>query len=107
MEESVIRKKPKSRLRKYFRTFILFAIAVIAILIYWNYFNIKSNKKATRRGVAVLLWQLGLIGVRQRFGGADCRFGCRRGLAACPQDLVLVLGAFLPRFEALVVTHGC
>ena len=51
MEESVIRKKPKSRLRKYFRTFILFAIAVIAILIYWNYFNIKSN--GDRKGVLI------------------------------------------------------
>ena len=51
MEESVIRKNPRTRLRKYFRTFVLFAIAVIAILIYWNYFNIKSN--GDRKGVLI------------------------------------------------------
>lgn len=51
MEESVIKKKPGSKLRKYFRTFILFAIAVVAILIYWNYFNIKSN--GDRKGVLI------------------------------------------------------
>jgi len=51
MEEPVIKKKPGSKLRKYLRTFLLFAFAVIAILIYWNYFNIKSN--GDRKGVLI------------------------------------------------------
>ena len=51
MEEPVIKKKPRSKLRKYLRTFVLFAFAVIAILIYWNYFNVKSN--GDRKGVLI------------------------------------------------------
>jgi len=51
MEEPVIKKKPRSKLGKYFRTFVLFAFAVIAILIYWNYFNVKSN--GDRKGVLI------------------------------------------------------
>jgi hypothetical protein len=51
MEESVIKKKSGSKLRKYFRTIVLIAFAVIAILIYWNYFNVKSN--GDRKGVLI------------------------------------------------------
>ena len=51
MEESVIKKKSGSKLRKYFRTIVLFAFALIAILIYWNYFNVKSN--GDRKGVLI------------------------------------------------------
>ena len=51
MEESVIKKKSRSGLRKYVRTLMLCAFAVIALLIYWNYFNIKSN--GDRKGVLI------------------------------------------------------
>ena len=51
MEESVIKKKPGSKVRKYFRTFVLFAFVVIALLVYWNYFNVKSN--GDRKGVLI------------------------------------------------------
>ena len=51
MEESVIKKKPRSKLRKSLRTLMLIAFVVIAILIYWNYFNVKSN--GDRKGVLI------------------------------------------------------
>ena len=51
MEESVIKKKPGSMLRKYFRTFVFVAFALIAIFVYWNYFNVKSN--GDRKGVLI------------------------------------------------------
>ncbi len=51
MEESVITKKPKSKLRKYFRTFVLIAAAVIVLLVYWNSFNV--NSKGERTGVLI------------------------------------------------------
>ena len=77
MEESVIKKKPGSTLRKYFRTFVLFAIAVIAILIYWNYFNEKSN--GDRKGVLIKFSHKGNI---FKTDEGEMWLGCRQTVNA-------------------------
>jgi len=77
MEEPVVKKKPKSKLRKYFRTFVLFAFAVIAILIYWNYFNVKSN--GDRKGVLIKFSHKGNI---FKTDEGEMWLGCRQTVNA-------------------------
>ena len=77
MEESVIKKKPGSKVRKYFRTFVLFAFVVIALLIYWNYFNIKSN--GDRKGVLIKFSHKGNI---FKTDEGEMWLGCRQTVNA-------------------------
>jgi len=77
MEESVIKKKSGSKLRKYFRTIVLFAFAVIAILIYWNYFNVKSN--GDRKGVLIKFSHKGNI---FKTDEGEMWLGCRQTVNA-------------------------
>ena len=51
MEGPVVRKASKGNLRKGFRIFMFFVLAVLAIAIYWFYFNVKSN--GDRKGILV------------------------------------------------------
>jgi len=77
MEESVIKKKPGSKVRKYFRTFVLFAFVVIALLIYWNYFNVKSN--GDRKGVLIKFSHKGNI---FKTDEGEMWLGCRQTVNA-------------------------
>jgi hypothetical protein len=77
MEEPVIKKKPKSKLRKYFRTFMLIAFAVIVLLIYWNYFNVKSN--GDRKGVLIKFSHKGNI---FKTDEGEMWLGCRQTVNA-------------------------
>jgi hypothetical protein len=77
MEESVIKKKSGSKLRKYFRTIVIFAFAVIAILIYWNYFNVKSN--GDRKGVLIKFSHKGNI---FKTDEGEMWLGCRQTVNA-------------------------
>ena len=77
MEESVIKKKSGSKLRKYFRTIVLFAFALIAILIYWNYFNVKSN--GDRKGVLIKFSHKGNI---FKTDEGEMWLGCRQTVNA-------------------------
>jgi len=77
MEESVIKKKPGSKVRKYFRTFLLFAFVVIALLIYWNYFNVKSN--GDRKGVLIKFSHKGNI---FKTDEGEMWLGCRQTVNA-------------------------
>lgn len=77
MEESVITKKPKSKLRKYFRTFVLIAAAVIVLLVYWNYFNVKSN--GDRKGVLIKFSHKGNI---FKTDEGEMWLGCRQTVNA-------------------------
>ena len=77
MEESVIKKKSGSKLRKYFRTIVFFAFAVIAILIYWNYFNVKSN--GDRKGVLIKFSHKGNI---FKTDEGEMWLGCRQTVNA-------------------------
>ena len=51
MQEPVIKKTSRNSFRRGFRTFILVIIAIIALAIYWFYFNVKSN--GDRKGVLI------------------------------------------------------
>jgi len=51
MEEPLVRKPGSGNLRKGFRIFVLCVLGVVAIAIYWFYFNVKSN--GDRKGVLV------------------------------------------------------
>jgi len=77
MEDSVIKKKPGSKVRKYFRTFVLFAFVVIALLIYWNYFNVKSN--GDRKGVLIKFSHKGNI---FKTDEGEMWLGCRQTVNA-------------------------
>jgi hypothetical protein len=77
MEESVIKKKPGSKVRKYFRTFVLFAFVVIALLVYWNYFNVKSN--GDRKGVLIKFSHKGNI---FKTDEGEMWLGCRQTVNA-------------------------
>jgi hypothetical protein len=77
MEESVIKKKPGSKVRKYFRTFLVFAFVVIALLIYWNYFNVKSN--GDRKGVLIKFSHKGNI---FKTDEGEMWLGCRQTVNA-------------------------
>ena len=77
MEESAIKKKPGSKVRKYFRTFVLFAFVVIALLIYWNYFNVKSN--GDRKGVLIKFSHKGNI---FKTDEGEMWLGCRQTVNA-------------------------
>jgi len=77
MEESAIKKKPGSKVRKYFRTFVLFAFVVIALLVYWNYFNVKSN--GDRKGVLIKFSHKGNI---FKTDEGEMWLGCRQTVNA-------------------------
>ena len=77
MEESVIKKKPGSKVRKYFRTFVLFAFVMIALLVYWNYFNVKSN--GDRKGVLIKFSHKGNI---FKTDEGEMWLGCRQTVNA-------------------------
>jgi hypothetical protein len=51
LQEPAIKKTSRNNFRKGFRTFILIVIAIIALAIYWFYFNVKSN--GDRKGVLI------------------------------------------------------
>jgi hypothetical protein len=51
MQEPAIKKTSRNNFRKGFRTFTLVIIAIIALAIYWFYFNVKSN--GDRKGVLI------------------------------------------------------
>jgi len=51
MQDPAIQKNPRKSFRKGFRTFILVVVAILALAIYWFYFNIKSN--GDRKGVLI------------------------------------------------------
>jgi len=63
--------------RKYFRTFVLFAFVVIALLIYWNYFNVKSN--GDRKGVLIKFSHKGNI---FKTDEGEMWLGCRQTVNA-------------------------
>lgn len=77
MEESAINKKPRSKLRKYFRTFVLLVCAAITIFIYWNYFNVKSN--GDRKGVLIKFSHKGNI---FKTDEGEMWLGCRQTVNA-------------------------
>jgi len=51
MQDTAIQKNPRKSFRKGFRTFILVVVAILALAIYWFYFNVKSN--GDRKGVLI------------------------------------------------------
>ena len=77
MEEPVIKTTPRNSFRKGFRAFILVIIAIIALAIYWFYFNVKSN--GDRKGVLIKFSHKGNI---FKTDEGEMWLGCRQTVNA-------------------------
>src|SRR4026208_1863061 len=77
MQEPSIQKTSRNRFRKGFRTFILVIVAIIALAIYWFYFNVKSN--GDRKGVLIKFSHKGNI---FKTDEGEMWLGCRQTVNA-------------------------
>jgi hypothetical protein len=77
MQEPVIKKTSRNSFRKGFRAFILVIIAIIALAIYWFYFNVKSN--GDRKGVLIKFSHKGNI---FKTDEGEMWLGCRQTVNA-------------------------
>jgi Na+/melibiose symporter-like transporter len=77
MQEPVIKKTSRNSFRKGFRTFILVIVAIIALAIYWFYFNVKSN--GDRKGVLIKFSHKGNI---FKTDEGEMWLGCRQTVNA-------------------------
>ena len=77
MQEPVIKTTPRNSFRKGFRTFILVIVAIIALAIYWFYFNVKSN--GDRKGVLIKFSHKGNI---FKTDEGEMWLGCRQTVNA-------------------------
>jgi len=77
MQEPVIKTAPRNSFRKGFRAFILVIIAIIALAIYWFYFNVKSN--GDRKGVLIKFSHKGNI---FKTDEGEMWLGCRQTVNA-------------------------
>ena len=77
MQEPVIQKTSGKSFRKGFRAFILIIIAILALAIYWFYFNVKSN--GDRKGVLIKFSHKGNI---FKTDEGEMWLGCRQTVNA-------------------------
>lgn len=77
MQDPVIQKTSRKSFRKGFRTFILVVVAILALAIYWFYFNIKSN--GDRKGVLIKFSHKGNI---FKTDEGEMWLGCRQTVNA-------------------------
>jgi len=77
MQDPVIQKASRKSFRKGFRTFILVVVAILALAIYWFYFNIKSN--GDRKGVLIKFSHKGNI---FKTDEGEMWLGCRQTVNA-------------------------
>jgi len=77
MQDPVIQKTSRKGFRKGLRTFILVVLAILALAIYWFYFNIKSN--GDRKGVLIKFSHKGNI---FKTDEGEMWLGCRQTVNA-------------------------
>lgn len=77
MQEPAIPKTSRNSFRKGFSTFILIIVAIIALAIYWFYFNVKSN--GDRKGVLIKFTHKGNI---FKTDEGEMWLGCRQTVNA-------------------------
>ena len=77
MQEPSIQRTSRNSFRKGFRTFILVIVAIIALAIYWFYFNVKSN--GDRKGVLIKFSHKGNI---FKTDEGEMWLGCRQTVNA-------------------------
>ena len=77
MQDPAIQKNPRKSFRKGFRTFILVVLAILALAIYWFYFNVKSN--GDRKGVLIKFSHKGNI---FKTDEGEMWLGCRQTVSA-------------------------
>ena len=77
MQEPLIQKTSRKRFRKGFRAFIFVVVAILALAIYWFYFNVKSN--GDRKGVLIKFSHKGNI---FKTDEGEMWLGCRQTVNA-------------------------
>ena len=77
MQEPVPQKTSRKRFRKGIRTFILVIVAILALAVYWFYFNVKSN--GDRKGVLIKFSHKGNI---FKTDEGEMWLGCRQTVNA-------------------------
>lgn len=77
MQEQVVQKASRNNFRKGFRTFVFAIVAILALAIYWFYFNVKSN--GDRKGVLIKFSHKGNI---FKTDEGEMWLGCRQTVNA-------------------------
>lgn len=77
MQEPVLQKTSRKSFRKGFRAFIFIVVAILALAIYWFYFNVKSN--GDRKGVLIKFSHKGNI---FKTDEGEMWLGCRQTVNA-------------------------